>query len=81
MREPRRGEDSEVHAVVIGNRGKLEGIISSLKATGDNLKAASEEIRRSPWRLLYKPSDTEMANLNVYDSARAFSDGAFDKQM
>lgn len=62
--------------VVGGNEGKLEGMIASLKVTGDNLKAASAEIRRSPWRLLYKPAPNEMANLNIYDSARQFAEGA-----
>ena len=51
-------------------------MIASLKTTGDNLKFASAEIRRSPWRLLYKPGPGEMANLNLYDSARQFADGA-----
>jgi ABC-type transporter Mla subunit MlaD len=62
--------------IVAGNRGKFDGMISSLKTTGDNLKAASSEIRHSPWRLLYKPGKGEMANLNLYDSARQFADGA-----
>lgn len=63
-------------AVIGKNQGKLEGIIASVKTTGDNLKAASSEIRRSPWRLLYKPGKGEVANLNLYDSARQFADGA-----
>ena len=62
--------------VIAGNKGKLDTMISSLKVTGDNLKAASVEIRHSPWRLLYKPGKGEMANLNLYDSARQFADGA-----
>jgi ABC-type transporter Mla subunit MlaD len=62
--------------VVGRNESKLEGIILSLKTTGDNLEAASAEIRRSPWRLLYKPAPNEVANLNVYDSARQFAEGA-----
>jgi ABC-type transporter Mla subunit MlaD len=65
-------------AVVGKNQGKLEGIIASVKTTGDNLKNASAEIRRSPWRLLYKPGAGEMANLNLYDSARQFAEGAND---
>jgi ABC-type transporter Mla subunit MlaD len=64
--------------VIGGNEGKLESMIASLKATGDNLKAASVEIRRSPWRLLYKPAPNEMANLNIFDSAREFAEGAND---
>jgi len=58
------------------NRGKIDSMIASLKITGDNLKAASAEIRHSPWRLLYKPGPGEVANLNLYDSARQFADGA-----
>lgn len=64
--------------VVGRNESKLEGIITGLKTTGDNLEAASAEIRRSPWRLLYKPAPNEVANLNVYDSARQFAEGATD---
>jgi phospholipid/cholesterol/gamma-HCH transport system substrate-binding protein len=65
-------------AVVVGNKTKLDNMIASLKTTGDNLKAATAEIRRSPWRLLYKPAPNEMANLNLYDAARQFAEGAND---
>jgi ABC-type transporter Mla subunit MlaD len=67
---------SSARNIVVGNRGKFDGMIASLKTTADNLKAASAEIRRSPWRLLYKPAPGEMANLNLFDAARQFSDGA-----
>ena len=64
--------------VLVGNRSRLDAIFASVKTTGDNLKAASAEIRRSPWRLLYKPAKGEMANLNLYDAARQFAEGAND---
>lgn len=67
---------AKAREVIGGNKGKLDSMIASLKTTGDNLKAASSEIRHSPWRLLYKPGRGEMANLNLYDSARQFADGA-----
>jgi ABC-type transporter Mla subunit MlaD len=63
-------------SIVVGNRGKLDSMIASLKTTGDNLKAGSAEIRHSPWRLLYKPAPGEVSNLNLYDTARQFADGA-----
>ena len=63
-------------SVMVSNKGKMDGIIAALKVTGDNLKGASAEVRRSPWRLLYKPEANEMANLNLYDTARQFADGA-----
>jgi ABC-type transporter Mla subunit MlaD len=67
---------SSARSILLSNRGKIEGIITALKATSDNLKGASMEIRQSPWRLLYKPSPDEMANLNLFDSTREFADGA-----
>ena len=65
-------------SILVGNRSKIDGMVAALKTTGDNLKAASSEIRRSPWRLLYKPAKNEMANLNLYDAARQFAEGAND---
>jgi ABC-type transporter Mla subunit MlaD len=62
--------------IIAGNHGKLDTIIASLKITSDNLKGASAEIRRSPWRLLYKPEAGEMANLNLFDATRQFAEGA-----
>ncbi len=63
-------------SVIAGNKTKLDGMITSLKATSDNLKFASIEIRHSPWRLLYQPKEGEVANLNIYDSVRQFAEGA-----
>jgi len=73
-----RDISASAKSVLVSNRGKIDGMIASLKGTGDNLKAASVEIRHSPWRLLYKPGKGEMANLNLYDSARQFAEGAND---
>jgi len=63
-------------AVIVGNKTKLDSMIASIKIAGDNLKAATAEVRRSPWRLLYKPAPNEMNNLNLYDAARQFAEGA-----
>jgi len=65
-------------SIIQSNRSRIDAMIVSLKVTGDNLKAATAEIRRSPWRLLYKPGKGEMANLNLFDSARQFAEGAND---
>ena len=73
-----RNMTGSANSVISGNKGRLDGMIASLKATGDNLKYASSEIRRSPWRLLYKPPKNEVANLNIFDSARQFAEGAND---
>jgi len=64
--------------VMVGNKSKIDGMIDSVKKAGDNLKNATAEVRRSPWRLLYKPGPGEIENLNLYDSARQFAEGAND---
>jgi len=71
-----RDATQTVRQVIVTNHGKLDAMIASLKTTGDNLKYASSEVRRSPWRLLYKPGAGEVANLNLYDSTRQFAEGA-----
>jgi phospholipid/cholesterol/gamma-HCH transport system substrate-binding protein len=65
-----------LRSVIVDNHSKLDGMIASLKVTSDNLKFASVEIRHSPWRLLYKPTPEEAGNLDLYDSAREFAQGA-----
>jgi hypothetical protein len=51
-------------------------MLTGLRDTSSNLENASAEIRRSPWRLLYQPKADELSNLNIYDSAREFSEAA-----
>jgi ABC-type transporter Mla subunit MlaD len=65
-------------SIIARNQGRVDEIIVGLKKTADNLSEASIEIRHSPWRLLYKPTPDEAANMNLYDAARQFADGAGD---
>ncbi|MGC9454497.1 MAG: MlaD family protein [Phycisphaerae bacterium] len=58
------------------NRAKVDEMIDNMTLVSANLKAASTEIRRNPWRLLYRPEDRELRSQNIYDAARAFSSGA-----
>src|SRR5262245_32485650 len=71
-----RQASASARSILATNRSKIDNMIVSLKTASDNLKFATAEIRRSPWRLLYKPGPGEMANLNLYDSARQFAEGA-----
>lgn len=66
----------EARSLLMRNRSRLDKIIESLRDTSINLEAASAEIRRSPWRLLYTPKPNEVANLNIYDTARQFAEAA-----
>lgn len=51
----------------------IEGALANLRLTGDQLKLAAIEVRRSPWRLLYQPSDKEFETEDIYNAARSFS--------
>jgi phospholipid/cholesterol/gamma-HCH transport system substrate-binding protein len=73
-----RDLSASARSIVVGNRTRIDAMVSGAKTASDNLKAATAEIRRSPWRLLYKPAKGEMANLNLYDAARQFAEGAND---
>jgi len=76
--ENARDITGNIRQILNNNRSRIDAMIASLKTVGDNLKGATAEIRRSPWRLLYKPGPGDMANLNLFDSAREFAEGAND---
>jgi ABC-type transporter Mla subunit MlaD len=71
-----KGATAEARSLLTRNRSKIDKMIESLRDTSTNLEATSAEVRRSPWRLLYTPKKDEIANLNLYDSARLFSEAA-----
>ncbi len=66
----------QVKQMVMLHRDNIDEMIDNMTQVSANLKAASKEIRRNPWRLLYKPDDKELHSQNIYDAARAFSSGA-----
>ncbi|CAN5551954.1 hypothetical protein BH10PLA1_BH10PLA1_10530 [soil metagenome] len=73
-----RDVTGSARGILISNRAKFDGILASLKTAGDNVKYATSELRRSPWRLLYRPNPADVDNLTLFDSARQFSEGAND---
>ncbi len=64
---------SETRTAVVAQRPTVERIIANLSLTASQLKLASVEVRRSPWRLLYKPTTEELDSDNIYDAARSFA--------
>jgi ABC-type transporter Mla subunit MlaD len=62
--------------VILVNRDNIDSMLDNMSQVAANLKSASKEIRRNPWRLLYQPKPGELQSQNIYDAARAFSDGA-----
>jgi len=65
-----------VREIVVGNRDNVDEMLDNLTQVSVDLKAASKEVRRNPWRLLYKPDKAELHSQNIYDAAAAFSSGA-----
>jgi ABC-type transporter Mla subunit MlaD len=47
-------------------------MLANLRQASAQLKLTALEVRRSPWKLLYTPSTTEVAHENLYESARSF---------
>ncbi len=66
----------EAKQIVTLNRDNIDETLDNLALVSVNLKAASQEIRRNPWRLLHRPDKKELRSQNLYDAVRAFSDGA-----
>ena len=67
---------AQIRDMVNVNQDNINEIMDNFTQVSANMKAASKEIRRNPWRLLYKPKKGELHSQNIYDAARAFSDGA-----
>ncbi len=65
-----------LRALAVGQRPVIERAIANAQLTADQLKLAAVELRRSPWRLLYRPSDEELETDNLYDAARSFAQAA-----
>ncbi|MCD6303694.1 MAG: hypothetical protein J7M21_01885 [Planctomycetes bacterium] len=66
----------QTRQMVALNRDNIDVTLDNLAQVSVDLKAAAKEIRRNPWRLLYRPDKKELDTQNVYDAARAFSNGA-----
>jgi ABC-type transporter Mla subunit MlaD len=68
-----RQSTQTIQTMIEGQRPVLERALANAQLTTDQLKLAAIEIRRSPWRLLYKPTDDELETDNLYDAARSFA--------
>ncbi len=63
-------------AVIRDNRENFNMILEDLRATSTNASNLTAEIKRRPWRLLYRPSQEELKAMELYDSAWAFNLGS-----
>jgi ABC-type transporter Mla subunit MlaD len=57
---------------------EVRDALASARLTGQQLKLAAIEIRRSPWKLLYRPTRTELEHEMLYEATRSFALAASD---
>jgi ABC-type transporter Mla subunit MlaD len=55
---------------------RIDKIMDNLNEISVNLKLTTREVRRAPWKLLYKPGPREFKIQSLVDSAGAFAAGA-----
>ena len=58
------------------NDERINKIVDNLNEISINLKLTTREVRRAPWKLLYKPGPREFKIQSLVDSAGAFAAGA-----
>ncbi len=61
---------------VLVNRNSVDDVIRNMHEVSVNIKMASREIRRAPWKLLYTPEEDELHIQGMIDAAGAFAAGA-----
>jgi len=71
---------AQVRDTLNDNRVKIDQTMTNVRRASLELKGGIAEIRRAPWRLLNKPDATARRNLELYEAARRFADGAHDLQ-
>jgi ABC-type transporter Mla subunit MlaD len=64
---------SKVDASVSENVPVVRSTMAKFRLTGDQLAATLAEVRRSPWRLVYRPDKRDYEFELLYDSARAYA--------
>ena len=65
-------------ALVAESSPALRRTVSSARLAADQLKFTLEEVRRAPWRLLYRPDTRELEFELLYDSARIYAQAVSD---
>jgi len=72
MRQAGEAADA-AQSLLASQRPIVEQLLADLQIAGAQLKLATIEIRRAPWRLLYRPDDQELETDNLYDAMRSFA--------
>lgn len=57
---------------------EIRKAIANARLASDQLRLTTGEVRRAPWRLLYRPSERELEFELLYDAARSYADAVSD---
>lgn len=63
----------DARATYFEQRPNVQRTLANLRLTSDQLRDTIAEVRRTPWRLLYRPTDRELNFELLYDAARAYA--------
>ena len=66
----------QVRETVVLNKTGVSASIDNIKMMSDHLAQVSKDLRRNPWRLLYRPSLEDTAELNIFDASREFAEAS-----
>jgi phospholipid/cholesterol/gamma-HCH transport system substrate-binding protein len=67
---------SQVAGLLNDNRVNIDALLEDARQVAANTANLTAEIKRRPWRLLYKPSEDEMKAMELFDAAWAYNLGA-----
>ncbi len=68
-------------AELVARLPDVRAMMADLRQGAAQVKLATMEVRRSPWKLFYRPSGDELARENLYESARAFALASSDMRV
>ncbi|MBI4604202.1 MAG: MCE family protein [Planctomycetes bacterium] len=74
--EQLRRAGASVGAAIDENRVNVDSILEDLRQVAANASNLTAEVKRRPWRLLYRPSAEEEKAMELYDAAWAYNLGA-----
>lgn len=67
-----------VDSLLAEQEPEIRKTLANLRLASDQMKLTMGEVRRSPWRLLYRPKTRELEYELLYDSARTYASAVSD---
>lgn len=71
--EEARSALATADSILLEQRPNIRASLANFRVSSDQLRDTLIEVRRSPWRLLYRPDTRELEYELLYDAARAYA--------